>query len=135
MKIIDISGQTFHDVEVLSYNEKRSGGSLGAYFNCRCRICGKTFVRRGYDIRTGRVRNCGCTKVRKGSREGLGGSEGYVGVNPDSQKKYGCVYCKDRKACGGQKRCKYADILDKYPDYKAYDEEAKRLFVSLGLDE
>ena len=28
MKIIDISGQTFHDVEVLSYNEKRSGGTL-----------------------------------------------------------------------------------------------------------
>ena len=43
-------------------------------------------------------------------------------------EKYGCSYCYDKEQglCDGT-RCKYADILNKYPSYEAYDKEMENL--------
>lgn len=134
-KIIDISGETFNQIDVLSVNKPRSGGSQGTYFNCRCRICGKTFVRRGYDIRAGRVWNCGCTKARTEDPRVPRGVKRYLSAPASVKARYGCEYCSDIKSCRGRLPCKYAEILDNYLCYEAYDEEVKKLFESYGLKE
>ena len=41
--------------------------------------------------------------------------------------KYGCAWCldNDRRECKGD-ICKYADILDRYDKYNAYDKEMQK---------
>lgn len=54
---IDLTNQTFGRLTVLSRSHK---GPHGVWFwNCRC-SCGNTCVKRGYHLRNGSVKSCGC---------------------------------------------------------------------------
>lgn len=123
---IDISGMTFNNLEVLGLDESTPLGANGAYFMCRCKICGRVVRRRGYDIRAGRARNCGCVRAARKPYDGTN-AEPYVPVKSDTNRKYGCIYCADRKTCRGREECKYAGTLDVYASYAAYDDDMRVL--------
>lgn len=53
--VIDITGQKFNRLYVLSLVSTKGG----AMFECLC-DCGKKTIQRGYNIRTGKVVSCGC---------------------------------------------------------------------------
>lgn len=57
--IIDLRGQTFGWLRVLSYEGRETSGH--ALWRCRCK-CGKIVVVRGTKIRAQRVKSCGCWK-------------------------------------------------------------------------
>lgn len=127
-RVIDMTGQVINGVEVIA----RSGGThAGAYWLCRCPRCGKEFSARGTSLRAGQITSCGCGVHFR--RTGRPQKENAPSKSDERQKKYGCSLCIDKCVEGAP--CKYAEILDKYADYEAYDEEAKKLFESLGLDE
>lgn len=127
-RVIDMTGQVINGVEVIA----RSGGThAGAYWLCKCPRCGKEFSARGTALRAGQISSCGC-----GTPFHRAGRTKKASALPPSvvkQIKYGCSLCVEK--CALDSPCKYADILDNYPDYNAYDKEAKKLFESLGLDE
>lgn len=54
----DISGQTFAWVFVEGYAGSSSGGA--AKWNCKCLLCGKSFIAYGKNLRSGKTVSCGC---------------------------------------------------------------------------
>ena len=54
-KCVDLVGQRFGKLEVVSYSHSRNG----AYWLCKC-DCGNTSVARGTSLRAGEVKSCGC---------------------------------------------------------------------------
>lgn len=53
----DIIGKKYFKLLVISLSEKRDNNYL--YYNCLC-DCGKTCVRKGTELRNGRIKSCGC---------------------------------------------------------------------------
>lgn len=60
MKRIDITGQKFGKLQVLSYSH--TGKDKRPYWNCIC-DCGKIKVANGKSLRNGDVRSCGCFNI------------------------------------------------------------------------
>ena len=56
MKRLDLTGQVFGRLKVLSYAHTKNGR---AYWNCLCECGNKTIVQRG-NLRFGSVKSCGC---------------------------------------------------------------------------
>lgn len=56
-KFIDLTNMTFGKLKVLSKSHKDKYGVW--YWNCIC-SCGNECVKRGYNLRDGRVKSCGC---------------------------------------------------------------------------
>lgn len=65
-KLIDIAGQKFHRLTVMHIH-KRSQNGTDTMWWCKCE-CGKELAIRGYCIRTGRSRSCGCLQPEATSR-------------------------------------------------------------------
>lgn len=59
---MDITGQTINRIQILLRTEKRSKDRLIIYL-CKC-FCGKEFETTGKDIRFGRTRSCGCSRIK-----------------------------------------------------------------------
>lgn len=57
MKAIDLTGQRFGRLNVISLSPKRSGGHL--HWICGCE-CGNTITVLGYNLRNGNTKSCGC---------------------------------------------------------------------------
>nr|DAF68552.1 MAG TPA: Putative acetylornithine deacetylase [Caudoviricetes sp.] len=127
-RVIDMTGQVINGVEVIRLSE---GERNGAYWLCKCPICGKEFTARGISLRAGHVSSCGCGAPFR--RTGRPKVKYTLPKSVEKQRKYGCTLCIEK--CAEDAPCKYAEILDKYTNYEAYDKEAKKLFESLGLDE
>src|SRR6266700_2223024 len=64
MKRIDLTGQRFSKLNVLTYSHTDKGRS---HWKCQC-DCGNTPTVAGTDLRTGGTKSCGCYKSAKGSR-------------------------------------------------------------------
>lgn len=62
-KLIDITGQKFGRLEVVSY----SHSNRGAYWLCKC-DCGNTSVARGTALRAGEIKSCGCGSLEAARR-------------------------------------------------------------------
>lgn len=60
--LIDMSGETYNYLKILSLNEKVTAEKKHAYWNCKCLLCGKDCVKNGSLIRNGNVKSCGCLK-------------------------------------------------------------------------
>lgn len=58
---VDLTGMRFGYAEVVSYIGKVGENHL---WKCRC-DCGKDFIAKTGDLRSGRVTSCGCSKARK----------------------------------------------------------------------
>jgi len=58
MRYIDLTGQQFGRLKVLSIHEKAKHGKSIKWL-CSC-VCGKTTVALSYKLRNGRKRSCGC---------------------------------------------------------------------------
>jgi hypothetical protein len=69
-RVVDLTGQRFERLVVTSRspNISRSPGGLKVYWLCRC-DCGNVCEVRGYDLRAGTTRSCGC--LREGFFSGL----------------------------------------------------------------
>lgn len=64
-KVIDLVGQKFGRLTVLSMSDKHT--SSGTHWNCIC-DCGNTTVVSGTNLRSGRTRSCGCLSVESSKR-------------------------------------------------------------------
>lgn len=62
-KVIDLTGEKFGDLEVM-YRITTACKENKASWMCRCR-CQKWVVVRGDNLRSGRVKSCGCRKKKK----------------------------------------------------------------------
>lgn len=60
--LIDMSGEIYNYLKVLSLNEEITDERKIAYWNCECLLCGKKCVKNGSLIRNGNVKSCGCLK-------------------------------------------------------------------------
>lgn len=60
-KFIDLTGQTFNDVYIESRAENAARYTV--QWNCICLRCGKRFVARGGNIKSGSTKSCGCTRA------------------------------------------------------------------------
>lgn len=70
---IDLTGQTFGDLEVLRLSDQR-GQNNTILWECKCLACGKVTPVQGYALRAGYYKSCGCKQVTKrdnGVREHL----------------------------------------------------------------
>lgn len=57
---VDLTGKKFGRLRVLSYEGRRPGSSGGdSLWKCRC-ICGNETVVKGYNLKKGNSRSCGC---------------------------------------------------------------------------
>ena len=63
-KRIDLTGQKFGRLTVISYNEEVSKQKGQAYWNCRC-DCGNEKVVRGKHLKSGNTTSCGCYQKEK----------------------------------------------------------------------
>ena len=61
-KPIDLTGQKFGRLNVVSLSPKRSGGHL--HWVCDCE-CGNTITVLGYNLRNGNTKSCGCLQKEK----------------------------------------------------------------------
>jgi hypothetical protein len=60
--LIDITGNIFGSLTVISKNETKDDvKNTCAYWNCLCE-CGKTTVSHSRDLRSGKIKTCGCSK-------------------------------------------------------------------------
>ena len=66
--LLDLSGQRYGRLTVVQPTDRRSTGSV--IFECRC-DCGRTSFASGGNLRGGKVRSCGCSKVESLYRHGL----------------------------------------------------------------
>ena len=64
-KIIDLVGQKFGRLTVLSMSDEHNGS--GIHWNCVC-DCGNNAVISGSNLRSGRTRSCGCLSVESSKR-------------------------------------------------------------------
>ena len=62
--IIDLSGQRFGKLTVISFNKKENGHY---YWNCVC-DCGKECIKDGGKLRRNGTKSCGCLRVEKNSK-------------------------------------------------------------------
>lgn len=62
--IIDLSGQRFGKLTVISFNKKENGHY---YWNCVC-DCGKECIKDGGKLRRNETKSCGCLRVEKNSK-------------------------------------------------------------------
>lgn len=68
MRLIDLAGQKFERVQVVSRAPNMSETDTNARWNCKC-DCGKEFIAYGQDIRRGKTKSCGClTRKTMGDR-------------------------------------------------------------------
>ena len=58
---IDLSGMTFNNVMIKSYNHSNKQGS---FWNCVC-SCGKEFIGRGAALKSGHTTSCGCVGLKR----------------------------------------------------------------------
>lgn len=71
MRIIDLVGQQFEKVLVVSRAPNMSETDANARWNCRC-DCGKEFISYGQDLRRGKTKSCGCfTRSTIGERSSV----------------------------------------------------------------
>lgn len=73
-KKLDITGQTFHDLTVLSEVYTNRAGRV--VYTCQC-VCGNKTVTTGKNLRSGNTKSCGCRR-KHGSRTTHGMSKGKV---------------------------------------------------------
>jgi hypothetical protein len=68
-KFIDLSGQKFNRVAVLSYSHtyRSPNGTPFSKFNCVC-DCGTKFVTNGAALKRGNTRSCGCLRIESRER-------------------------------------------------------------------
>lgn len=59
---IDMSGEIYNYLKILSLNEEVTAEKKHAYWNCKCLLCGKDCIKNGSLIRNGNVKSCGCLK-------------------------------------------------------------------------
>lgn len=58
-RIVDLTGQRFGKLTVISYSDYKNNSSHFAYWNCKC-DCGNEVVVMGNNLRTGHTTSCGC---------------------------------------------------------------------------
>lgn len=86
-KLKEMNGLVFGRLTVLSLSPSNK---RGAYWNCRCE-CGIELSVRGWNLRCGSAKSCGCLQREKVAETGrsLGGSKNYAwkggGNNPGSE--------------------------------------------------
>jgi len=59
-KIIDITGQTFGNLQVIERAENRGER---VYYKCKCLLCGKVYDVLSYNLRHGNTKSCGCQQL------------------------------------------------------------------------
>ena len=62
-KLIDLTGQIINDWRVIDRATNTKDGQ--ARWNCECLLCGNIKTVQGGHLRSGRSKNCGCTKMKK----------------------------------------------------------------------
>ena len=65
-KMEDLSGQTFNNLTVISYDEKTSNERKKSFFLCKCNLCGNIKSILGTDIKSGHTQACGCMRRSRG---------------------------------------------------------------------
>lgn len=60
----DMTGKVFGDLTVVGFGEKHRypSGIIANWWECEC-VCGKRKIVDGRNLRSGRVKNCGCKKT------------------------------------------------------------------------
>jgi hypothetical protein len=61
-KLVDVTGMKFGRLTVINRGENDAVGQ--ARWNCQCE-CGNTTLVRGFQLRSGQIKSCGCLSVEK----------------------------------------------------------------------
>lgn len=67
-KVIDLTGQTFKRLTVLSFSHKDKHGAI--YWKCLCE-CGNFKTARGGHLKAENVKSCGCWRVDRSTTHGM----------------------------------------------------------------
>jgi hypothetical protein len=105
VKAIDISGQRFGRlIAIKPDNSKRPANSTRLYWLCKC-DCGNYSTTSGADLRSGKVRSCGCLHDEMASlrfyKHGQSGSKLSM-VWQAMKQRCGNSHCKDFPSYGGR---------------------------------
>ena len=106
-KRIDLTGQRFGRLVVISYNEEVSKQKKGSHWNCKC-DCGNEKVVYGGHLNKGKVKSCGCyrrDKCKKDSEDLIGQRFGQlvvIGYNDEVSKQKKCSHLNCRCDCGNE---------------------------------
>lgn len=127
MKPLDLQGWRFGRLVAVAidYEGTAKRVNQGRRWWCVC-DCGNIVSVRAHYLIHGETRSCGClareTKLRPKT---IANKKKYIHIKPPSavEIKYGCSFCADKKGCDWN--CKYADFLDAYGSYAAYDKAAE----------
>ena len=66
---IDMTGQRFGSLIVISLNKEVSAEKGRTYFNCKCEKCGENKIVNSYDLRSGHIQGCACERLSHGERK------------------------------------------------------------------
>ena len=101
-KRIDLTGQRFGRLIVISYNEEVSKQKKGAHWNCKC-DCGNEVVISGINLRRGSTTSCGCYQKEKATKDLTDQKFGRLTVIKRYEKgKYGKALWLCKCDCGNE---------------------------------
>lgn len=64
-KIEDLTGKVFNRATVLKcYSKMKESGATAGFCDCVC-TCGELFTAASYELKTGRVKSCGCLRSER----------------------------------------------------------------------
>lgn len=101
-RVEDLTGRTFGNLTVLRRSEARRHGLIS--WECQCQ-CGNKFIAVGNDLRSGRVKSCGCLKAAFTTARDLRGQTFglLTAQNPTEERDYkGSVIWACTCTCGGE---------------------------------
>ena len=120
---MDLKGQTFGRLTVISFSHKDKRGKF--FWNCKC-ICGKEKVIRGEKLRSGNTRSCGClqreVRGKAKRKHGMTNSKLYtIWLNMKSRCRYpgNTMYHNY-----GGRGIKYCDEWNDFEEFKTWAENA-----------
>ena len=120
---MDLKGQTFGRLTVISFSHKDKRGKF--FWNCKC-ICGKEKVIRGEKLRSGNTRSCGClqreVRGKAKRKHGMTNSKLYtIWLNMKSRCRYpgNTMYHNY-----GGRGIRYCDEWNDFEEFKTWAENA-----------
>ena len=88
----DITGLRFGKLVAVNPVEKRDNRNE-LYWLCKC-DCGNEVVVRGYSLRSGNTKSCGCYSKEAWKKIGIANRKHFGCINCDSTEHYAKGYCR-----------------------------------------
>lgn len=75
---IDLTGQTFNDLEVIKKADEQNGKRT--IWECKCKLCGSITTASTTELKSGHKKSCGCIKRKPKAKDLTGQTLGFLKV-------------------------------------------------------